>query len=163
MTGAADGSSEASVSGTGQVRNNGRITLSLAALSAAVIGRHYQVDFSLHGAAGTAPAGVRVFADSFAGGARSFPVDPTRSGYTFGGWNTRADGAGTTVTSTTDLTSLAPAASGPPSDLTLYAQWTLGDPTRDVDAFFAALADCTNTSPPLVITLAADKIGRAHV
>ena len=40
---------------------------------------------------------------------------PTRTGYTFDGWNTAADGSGTTYTASTVYTEN--------SDLTLYAQW----------------------------------------
>ena len=43
----------------------------------------------------------------------SFPANPTRSGYTFTGWNTQADGRGTAFTSATVVN----------SDLTVYAQW----------------------------------------
>ena len=41
------------------------------------------------------------------------PVDPTRSGYTFTGWNTKLDGTGTAVTKDTVVT----------GSLTAYAQW----------------------------------------
>ena len=41
---------------------------------------------------------------------------PGRTGYTFGGWNTREDGQGQTVTSATAYTV--------PGDSTLYAQWS---------------------------------------
>ena len=41
-------------------------------------------------------------------------TDPTRTGYTFAGWNTKADGSGTEFTSSTNVT----------SDITVYAQWT---------------------------------------
>lgn len=41
------------------------------------------------------------------------PANPTRSGYTFTGWNTQADGRGTAFTSATVVN----------SDLTVYAQW----------------------------------------
>ena len=42
---------------------------------------------------------------------------PTRSGYTFTGWNTAANGSGTAYSSSTTFTM-------PTSHLTLYAQWT---------------------------------------
>ncbi|HWL24323.1 MAG TPA: InlB B-repeat-containing protein [Ureibacillus sp.] len=44
----------------------------------------------------------------------ALPTAPTRQGYTFAGWNTKADGTGTKFTATTPVT----------SNLTLYAQWT---------------------------------------
>ena len=40
-------------------------------------------------------------------------TEPTRSGYTFKGWNTKADGSGDAFTATTDVT----------SSMTVYAQW----------------------------------------
>lgn len=43
----------------------------------------------------------------------SLPTTPTRSGYTFTGWNTQADGKGTAFTSSNVVN----------SDLTVYAQW----------------------------------------
>jgi uncharacterized repeat protein (TIGR02543 family) len=46
--------------------------------------------------------------------AGNFPANPTRSGYNFAGWNTRADGSGTAFDSTTTVS----------SDSTVYARWT---------------------------------------
>lgn len=40
-------------------------------------------------------------------------TEPTRGGYTFKGWNTKADGSGDAFTATTDVT----------SSMTVYAQW----------------------------------------
>ena len=40
-------------------------------------------------------------------------IEPTRGGYTFKGWNTKADGSGDAFTATTDVT----------SSMTVYAQW----------------------------------------
>lgn len=40
-------------------------------------------------------------------------IEPTRSGYTFKGWNTKADGSGDAFTATTDVT----------DNMTVYAQW----------------------------------------
>ena len=54
--------------------------------------------------------------DKVAGVVNHFPlptVEPTRSGYTFKGWNTKADGSGDAFTATTDVT----------SSMTVYAQW----------------------------------------
>ena len=45
----------------------------------------------------------------------NMPANPTRSGYTFQGWNTQANGSGIAFTSTTAVT----------VNTTLYAQWTL--------------------------------------
>ena len=45
----------------------------------------------------------------------TLPASPTRTGYTFAGWYTRADGTGTKVTSTTTLTN--------ENNHSLYAKW----------------------------------------
>jgi|GEM_PF-2355437 len=45
----------------------------------------------------------------------SLPVAPTKTGYTFAGWNTVADGSGTAFTASTAVT----------ADITVYAQWTI--------------------------------------
>ena len=49
----------------------------------------------------------------------SLPAAPTRSGYTFTGWNTAKSGTGTAFTSSTEVT----------EDLTVYAQWQVYVPT----------------------------------
>ena len=49
------------------------------------------------------------------GGKFRHPPSPTRDGYEFSGWNTKKDGSGTTVKSTTKVTKSA--------KHTLYAQW----------------------------------------
>ncbi|HEX2926214.1 MAG TPA: S-layer homology domain-containing protein, partial [Ruminiclostridium sp.] len=45
----------------------------------------------------------------------NLPTAPTRSGYTFNGWNTKQDGSGTSFTATTPVT----------ANITVYAQWTV--------------------------------------
>jgi uncharacterized repeat protein (TIGR02543 family) len=47
-------------------------------------------------------------------GSANMPSDPTRSGYTFGGWYTAKDGGGSGFTATTTVT----------RNITVYAQWT---------------------------------------
>jgi uncharacterized repeat protein (TIGR02543 family) len=47
-----------------------------------------------------------------------FPAAPSRSGYTFTGWNTRPDGSGSPFTSSTAVN----------GDITVYAQWREGPP-----------------------------------
>ncbi|MCL2517369.1 MAG: InlB B-repeat-containing protein, partial [Oscillospiraceae bacterium] len=44
----------------------------------------------------------------------NMPADPTRSGYTFAGWNTAANGSGTAFTASTAVT----------ANIIVYAQWT---------------------------------------
>ena len=54
--------------------------------------------------------------EKVAGSANHFDLpttNPTRSGYIFTGWNTKADGSGDAFTATTDVT----------SNITVYAQW----------------------------------------
>ncbi|GHU70841.1 hypothetical protein FACS189450_05930 [Spirochaetia bacterium] len=48
---------------------------------------------------------------------------PTRTGYTFGGWNTAADGSGTVFDATTTVT----------GNITVYAQWTINSYTVTFD------------------------------
>ncbi|MGI6225120.1 MAG: InlB B-repeat-containing protein [Peptococcales bacterium] len=82
----------------------------------------------------------------------ALPTEPTRTGYTFGGWNTQADGSGTAFTVDTPVI----------RDITVYAQWTeippvtytvtydgnggTGDPPIESDKrvgkTFAAAANC---------------------
>lgn len=52
----------------------------------------------------------------------------TRSGFTFTGWNTAADGTGTTYADAADVTQLA-AAEYNGQTITLYAQWKLNAPS----------------------------------
>jgi uncharacterized repeat protein (TIGR02543 family) len=47
-----------------------------------------------------------------------FPADPARTGYSFTGWNTKADGSGSIFAAPTTVT----------EDVTVYAQWTAGAP-----------------------------------
>ncbi|MEN6312740.1 MAG: S-layer homology domain-containing protein [Clostridiaceae bacterium] len=49
------------------------------------------------------------------GNSGTLPIAPTKSGYTFSGWNTMADGTGTAFTAATTVN----------ADLTVYAQWTV--------------------------------------
>ena len=54
--------------------------------------------------------------EKVAGSANHFDLpttNPTRSGYIFTGWNTKADGSGDAFTAATDVT----------SNITVYAQW----------------------------------------
>ncbi|GHU70821.1 hypothetical protein FACS189450_05880 [Spirochaetia bacterium] len=51
------------------------------------------------------------------------PTAPTRTGYTFSGWNTAADGSGTVFDATTMVT----------GNITVYAQWTINTYTVTFD------------------------------
>ncbi|WP_342553034.1 S-layer homology domain-containing protein [Paenibacillus sp. FSL R7-0652] len=74
----------------------------------------YTLTFNLNGAEGTAPSAVTVEA----GKAPALPANPERAGYAFAGWNTKADGSGTAVSTTTAIG----------QNTTVYAQWYLAAP-----------------------------------
>ncbi|WP_408892914.1 InlB B-repeat-containing protein [Paenibacillus taichungensis] len=76
----------------------------------------YTVAFNLNGADGTAPTAATVEA----GKTVTLPAAPTRAGYTFAGWNTVADGSGTSVDGTTVIN----------GNITAYAQWHLAAPAN---------------------------------
>ncbi|HBN85082.1 MAG TPA: hypothetical protein DDZ89_14705 [Clostridiales bacterium] len=52
----------------------------------------------------------------------TLPTAPTRTGYTFNGWNTNANGSGITFTKDTVVI----------DDITVYAQWTANTPDPDI-------------------------------
>jgi uncharacterized repeat protein (TIGR02543 family) len=66
--------------------------------------RNYAPDTVLYTKTVTAPA--TIIAD--------FPANPSRTGYTFGGWNTQAGGGGSGFTASTAVT----------GNITVYAKWT---------------------------------------
>ncbi len=86
----------------------------------------YTVAFDANGGTGTMNNQVRAYGDGAALTANAF----TRTGYTFSGWNTKADGTGTAVAdkATTDLTADNQAT------VTLYAQWTVNNFTVTFDS-----------------------------
>ena len=61
------------------------------------------------------------------------PEAPTRTNYKFVGWNTKADGSGTTFTDATAITTTLDGvtANGSKYNLVVYAQWDIAD---NVDA-----------------------------
>jgi uncharacterized repeat protein (TIGR02543 family) len=69
----------------------------------------YTVNFDLNGANSETPTAATVEA----GKTVTLPAEPTREGYAFAGWNTVADGSGTSVDGTTEIN----------ANTTLYAQW----------------------------------------
>lgn len=74
--------------------------------------RTYTVTFDKNG--GTTEANPRTKAIAHGHSADELPGAPTRNGYTFGGWNTAADGNGVAFTAETPVI----------GDITVYAQWT---------------------------------------
>lgn len=77
-------------------------------------GNPYTLNYSANGGAGTLPANVTIAIGQNLTVATGGNL--ARSGYTFGGWNTEADGTGTTYPPNTIFTM-------PQGGATLYAQW----------------------------------------
>lgn len=73
---------------------------------------HYAISFDANGGSGTMDTQLVPTGESAELTANKF----TRSGYTFGGWNTAKDGSGTSYKDKETVT--------PSGDMTLYAQWT---------------------------------------
>ena len=63
------------------------------------------------------------------------PEAPTRTNYKFVGWNTKADGSGTTFTDATAITTTLDGvtANGRKYNLVVYAQWNIADNVADND------------------------------
>ncbi|MDR1400104.1 MAG: InlB B-repeat-containing protein [Treponema sp.] len=78
-------------------------------------GIQYTVTYDVNGGSGTAPPAQTV--DSGTAIALADKSGLTNSGYTFSGWNTSADGAGTTYASGASFLVTSP--------ITLYAKWSL--------------------------------------
>ena len=70
----------------------------------------YTITFDNNGGAGVSPLTKTATAGGNIG---TLPTAPTRTGYTFAGWNTLAAGTGTTFNATTAVS----------ANLTVYAQW----------------------------------------
>lgn len=85
----------------------------------------YSVEFNANGGTGTAPAKISTPYDTDI----TLPENPfTRTGYTFVGWNTKADGTGTSYTTTArNLTSERD------GSVVLYAQWAINEYTITYD------------------------------
>jgi uncharacterized repeat protein (TIGR02543 family) len=106
----------------------GTVTIRLVATNAqspmlswaAAVAGVYDVSYNLNGGVGALPDAHHglLWSDS---GLDASSAGLTRQAFRFAGWNTAADGTGTTVTSTTTAASLA---AGGAHTVTLYAQWT---------------------------------------
>ena len=111
----------AAITGNGTIDNGGAITLPTTAVDPTLVtSHHYRVTFNTQGGP-TPPDPVTVFADTFTHGDRTFPPDPTRTGVVFLGWNTAADGSGTTVDADTPLPGSS--TNGTAVPVRLYARW----------------------------------------
>lgn len=73
----------------------------------------FTVSFNVNGSGGTNPSSVT---QTTAGGSVTLAAAQTRTGFTFGGWNTSTNGTGTNYNAGASYT--------PTADITLYAKWT---------------------------------------
>lgn len=80
----------------------------------------YSVVFNSNGGSGTMSNQTHTYGSSLALTSNSF----TRTGYTFAGWNTKADGSGTNYTNGQSVSNLVSSSGG---SITLYAKWTLNN------------------------------------
>jgi uncharacterized repeat protein (TIGR02543 family) len=76
----------------------------------------HMVTFKLNDGTETTHAVKTVTAPAPTVAPEDFPANPARSGYTFAGWNTRADGSGGGFTASTTVT----------DNITVYARWNPG-------------------------------------
>jgi uncharacterized repeat protein (TIGR02543 family) len=74
--------------------------------------RTYTVTFKMNDGTNADHAGATVTVPAATIATANYPVNPTRSGYNFAGWNTQADGSGATFTQSTEVH----------GDMTIYAQ-----------------------------------------
>ena len=93
----------------------------------------FTVTFDKNG--GTTGANPGTDTVTYGGSVGSLPTPPSKTGYTFAGWNTAADGSGTAFTATTSIT----------ATITVYAQWTINTYTVTFDKNGGA-TDATPTS-----------------
>ena len=84
---------------------------------------YYTVRFDANKGSGTMASEAMTYDTAKALTANTF----TRSGYTFNGWNTKADGSGTAYADKTSVKNLTAASGG---SVTLYAQWTANTNTK---------------------------------
>jgi uncharacterized repeat protein (TIGR02543 family) len=75
----------------------------------------YTIDYDANGGNGAIPSGTAVHGSNYNIAANTF----TRTGYTFTGWNTAADGSGTAYAAGAAIVNVQ-------ADTTLYAQWKSG-------------------------------------
>lgn len=94
----------------------------------------YQVSFNANGGSGTAMANQRIYEGVATPLSANTYTAP--SGKVFIGWNTAADGSGTSYTNQQSVTDIA----NPGTTLPLYAQWITPDYIQDME-----FSDCTTT------------------
>jgi uncharacterized repeat protein (TIGR02543 family) len=94
----------------------------------------YTVTFKLNDGTDTNHTVKTVTSPATAIAAAEFPANPSRAGYTFVNWNSRADGTGSGFTASTTVS----------ADITVYAQWTAVSPGSCTVTF--KLNDGTDTN-----------------
>ncbi len=105
-------SNDAKVDLTATITNNGASNTKVFSLTVPSLATYYTVTFDKNGGdAEASPTSKVVISGKYVDG---LPTAPTKSGYTFNGWNTAANGSGTAFTASTVVT----------ADTTVYAQWT---------------------------------------
>ena len=83
----------------------------------------YAVTYNANGGTGTVAVGEATFGQSFTPDTNETEdAKFTREGYTFDGWNTKADGSGTTIATSAANWNIA-------ANTTLYAQWKINEYT----------------------------------
>ena len=106
----------------------------------------HTLSYDLNGAAGTPPTSQTVTHDTTATVTSSVP---TRTGYTFTGWNTLANGTGTSYASGATTSPIT-------TDITLYAIWSADEVTTTTSTTSTTLPASTTTvpvtSPPIPVT-----------
>lgn len=98
----------------------------------------YTVKFDANGGTGSMSNQSHTYGDSKALTANAF----TRTGYTFAGWNTKADGTGTSYTDKQSVSNLSSTDGG---SVTLYAQWTAKDITINWNANGGSVTPTSST------------------
>ncbi|MEY3925338.1 MAG: hypothetical protein RIQ63_689 [Actinomycetota bacterium] len=97
----------------------------------------HTLSYDLNGAAGTPPTSQTVTHDTTATVTSSVP---TRTGYTFTGWNTLANGTGTSYASGATTSPIT-------TDITLYAIWSADEVTTTTSTTSTTLPASTTTVP----------------
>ncbi len=102
---------------------------------------NYTVDFDKNGGSSEAdPASVTVVEGE---AVAALPAEPEREGYTFAGWNTKADGSGAAFTAATLVT----------ADMIVYAQWLQNEPEVKLGTIAGTVTDGTNPVAGATVSL----------
>jgi uncharacterized repeat protein (TIGR02543 family) len=117
----------------------------------------YTVTYNLNGASGSAPLDPN---SPYASGqdVTITATTPTRTGYTFSGWNTASGGSGTSYASSSTLTAIS-------ANVVLYAQWTLVTTytvTYDANGGSGAPSTSTHNDNSTVTVSATEPIRRGY-